>query len=257
MGAETENSGGRVLPCFWGLLVSWQHLRIDGKVLGMHIGLIGGIGPAATDFYYRGLINAMKSADQNLQLTMAHADASTLIENLDNGRDEIQAVIYQSLADRLVRAGAETLVITSIGGHFCIDAFRKISPLPIIDLIETMNIYLAQQKYSAVGLLGTDRVMQSRFYGGLGSVEVLVPPDSEQEAVHKAYVGMAIDAKATQSQRDIMFNAGRKLTERGAETILLGGTDLFLAFEGQSPGFSVTDCAEVHVNAIAALVRAT
>ena len=100
-----------------------------------------------------------------------------------------------------------------------------------------MNIYLAQQKYSAVGLLGTDRVMQSRFYGGLGSVEVLVPPDSELEAVHKAYVGMAIDAKATQSQRDIMFNAGRKLTERGAETILLGGTDLLLAFEGQSPDF--------------------
>jgi aspartate racemase len=32
--------------------------------------------------------------------------------------------------------------------------------------------------------------------------------------------------------------------------ILLGGTDLFLAFQGADCGFPVLDCAEVHVEAI-------
>jgi hypothetical protein len=41
--------------------------------------------------------------------------------------------------------------------------------------------------------------------------------------------------------------AGRN---QGAEAVLLGGTDLFLAFQGYDCGFPALDCAEVHVEAI-------
>ncbi len=44
--------------------------------------------------------------------------------------------------------------------------------------------------------------------------------------------------------------AGRRLADRGAEAVLLGGTDLFLAFTGHDCGFPVIDCADVHVDAI-------
>jgi hypothetical protein len=37
---------------------------------------------------------------------------------------------------------------------------------------------------------------------------------------------------------------------QGAEAVLLGGTDLFLAFAGQDCGFPVIDCAEIHVEAL-------
>ena len=48
----------------------------------MHIGLIGGIGPAATDYYYRGLIEGHTAAGRRLELTIAHADARELVANL-------------------------------------------------------------------------------------------------------------------------------------------------------------------------------
>jgi aspartate racemase len=35
----------------------------------MHIGLIGGIGPAATEFYYRHLVRAHASAGRWMELT--------------------------------------------------------------------------------------------------------------------------------------------------------------------------------------------
>ena len=38
--------------------------------------------------------------------------------------------------------------------------------------------------------------------------------------------------------------------ELGAEAVLLGGTDLFLAFEGENCGFPVFDCAAIHMDAI-------
>ncbi len=48
----------------------------------MHIGLIAGIGPAATDFYYRGLIERHVASGVPLDLTMAHADVREMSRNL-------------------------------------------------------------------------------------------------------------------------------------------------------------------------------
>ena len=39
-----------------------------------HIGLIGGIGPAATDFYYRKIIAAYAELGLELELTIALSD---------------------------------------------------------------------------------------------------------------------------------------------------------------------------------------
>ena len=50
--------------------------------MAAHIGLIGGIGPAATDYYYRRIIAAYAESDLELGLTIAHADAPTLLRNL-------------------------------------------------------------------------------------------------------------------------------------------------------------------------------
>lgn len=217
----------------------------------MHIGLIGGIGPAATDLYYRGLVDAMKALKADLEMTIVHADAPTLVRHFEARQPDAQATIYLRLTERLAAAGAEAVAITSIGGHFCIEEFRPLSPLPIIDFIVEMDIFLGRQTFRKVGLLGTDTVMETRFYGGIKSTEVLVPPPDVIKEVHRAYVSMALDAKVTDEQRNVMFEAGRALSEQGAETILLGGTDLFLAFDGHDPGFVTLDCATVHVDAIA------
>lgn len=217
----------------------------------MHIGLIGGIGPAATDLYYRGLVGAMKALDTDLEMTIVHADAPTLVRNFEAKQAAAQAAIYLRLTERLVAAGAETVAITSIGGHFCIEEFRPLSPLPIIDFIAEMDSFLEKQTFSKVGLLGTDTVMETKFYGGIRSTDVLIPPPDVIGDVHRAYVGMALGAKVTDEQRAVVFEAGRALSERGAETVLLGGTDLFLAFDGHDPGFATLDCATVHIEAIA------
>jgi aspartate racemase len=62
---------------------------------------------------------------------------------------------------------------------------------------------------------------------------------------------MATVGRVTAAQREVFFKAGAALMkEQGAEVVLLGGTDLFLAFQGRDCGFPVLDCAEVHVAAV-------
>src|SRR5690242_14598337 len=98
----------------------------------MHIGLIAGIGPAATDFYYRGLIERHAAAGLPLELTMAHADVREMGRNLAEGQRRKQAEIFARLIERMKKAGAEIAAVTSMGGHFCINELLPITPLPLV-----------------------------------------------------------------------------------------------------------------------------
>jgi aspartate racemase len=223
----------------------------------MHVGLIVGIGPAATDFYYRRLIASLAARQLALELTMAHADTPTLLRHQMAGDGAAQVAIYLRLTQRLRDAGARAVAVTSIAGHFCIDAFKAVSPLPVIDLLVEVDGALAAQGLRKVGILGTRLAMQSRFYGAARRTEVIAPEAGMLDAVHDAYVAMAVSGTVSQAQRAVFFDAGRALVERhGAEAVMLGGTDLALAFAGHDPGFAVFDCAGVHADAIADVAAA-
>lgn len=158
--------------------------------------MIGGMGPAATDYYYRYLISAMASKGCGLQLTMAHADTPTLLRHQAENNHAAQVAIYLQLAERLKLCGVERIAVTSIAGHFCIDAFKAVSPIPVIDLLDTVKAEMNRLGYQKVGLLGTRVAMESCFYGVLQGVEV-IPPGAELVEVHNAYVAMAIAARLT------------------------------------------------------------
>ena len=79
----------------------------------MHIGLIGGIGPAATEFYYRGLIDRHAKSGTRLELTIANAAGRDLSQNLANKDARKQAAIFVALITRLKAAGAQAAAVTS------------------------------------------------------------------------------------------------------------------------------------------------
>jgi aspartate racemase len=217
----------------------------------MHIGLIGGIGPAATDFYYRRLIGAFADRKAALELTIAHADAPTLLENLGRNDQARQAAIFTRLTNRLATAGAECVAVTSIAGHFCIEAFRANSPLPVIDMIAEVNRAVAERSFSRIGILGTRAVMETRFYGGLNSTTIIPPSGQDLNDVHQAYVTMAVAGVVTEAQRAVFRGASeRLLRDEGVQAIMLGGTDLALVFDEQTSGFPLIDCAGIHVDAM-------
>ncbi|HKQ76123.1 MAG TPA: aspartate/glutamate racemase family protein [Blastocatellia bacterium] len=217
----------------------------------MHIGLIGGIGPAATEFYYRNLVRAHVAAGSAMELTIVHADSRELIQNMSDNAPEKQAEIFLRFTRRLQGAGAEAVAVTSIAGHFCIREFEALSPLPVINAIPEIEAELVNCGLRRVGLLGTRVVMQSRLYGGVSAVEVVMPQGGDLDATHNAYIAMATAGQADDQQRQLLFSVGNELCQKqGAEAVVLAGTDLFLAFEGRECGFPTIDSARVHIDAL-------
>jgi aspartate racemase len=217
----------------------------------MHIGLIGGIGPAATDFYYRRLIAEFAKRGQVLELTIVHADAPTLLTNLAKQDVAAQVAIYQGVTAKLVAAGADCVAITSIAGHFCVDGFAEVSPLPIVNMITAIREAVAARGLGRIGILGTGMVMETRLYGSLPEIELIAPRGTLRDDVHMAYSSMAAAGVVTDAQRAVFDTAAQQLLiEDQVEAVMLGGTDLALVYSEVDAPFPIVDCAGIHARAI-------
>ncbi|MGB0411607.1 MAG: aspartate/glutamate racemase family protein [Pikeienuella sp.] len=219
----------------------------------MHIGLIGGIGVAATVVYYQRLTAVMAAAGVPLELTIVHADVQTLLRNNLADDRQAQAAVYAGLIDRLRMAGADCAAITSLGGHFCFDETVPMSSLPLISAVSPLDDYFAEQGFGRVGLLGTAVVMRTRLYGQLTRTTG-VALDDENDALGKTYQEMAIAGQCDEATRSTFIKAGRRLVEEhAADAVALAGTDLNLAFDGRDVGYRVIDALDVHVDLLARL----
>ena len=93
--------------------------------------------------------------------------------------------------------------------------------------------------------------MRTRLYGQLEQTEA-VALDAEIETLGQSYQEVAVAGTCTPAQRQMFLDAGRRMVEeQGAEAIVLAGTDLNLAFDGQDPGYPVIDSLDVHVALLA------
>lgn len=97
----------------------------------MHIGLIGGIGPPATAFYYRRLAAASKASGIPYGSTITHAQNAPLVENFHTDRRDEQARVFAGHIRDLAAAGAEAVFL---GGTDLFSTFDgHDSAYPVID----------------------------------------------------------------------------------------------------------------------------
>jgi len=101
--------------------------------------------------------------------------------------------------------------------------------------------------YKSVALFGTRFVVESRMFGMLEGVEVVVP--EQVEAIHQAYMQIV---EGGSEGRAILSQIARELP---VDAVLLAGTDLSVIFEESNTGFICLDCAKVHMEAILREVR--
>ncbi len=221
----------------------------------MHIGLIGGIGPAATTTYYLRLVEEFKRADLKLELTIAHADISVLGKNAEADQREAQAEVFARHLRQLKGAGCNIATITALTGHFCFDETERLSPLPLMNAIDLIDSHCKAQGIGVLGLLGSPTVMASHLFGLLQTPDTVVP-QNDLEELGKAYLEMADSGICTEKSRQWFISAGSDMIQdQNAEAILLAGTDLGLAFNGQKLDYRVIDALEIHVEALVAAAK--
>lgn len=218
------------------------------------IGIIGGMGPLATvDLFGKIVKNTPAKKDQDHIRVVI--DNNTDIPDrtaalLEGGADPAPQMIKS--VERLVAGGADVLIMPCNTAHGFLERVREASPVPVLNMIQLTCQALKKRGITRAGLLATTGTIRTGIYPKyFDGVELLLPEEGEQAAVMDMIYGgvkagvMDYDASAVQKTAE-------HLLERGAQTIILGCTELPLAMELYALDFPSTDpTLELALGAIA------
>ncbi len=217
------------------------------------IGILGGMGPAATADLFNKIIFSTKAASDQEHLHVI-IDSNTSIpdrtEALINGGEDPTEQLTLS-ARRLAAAGAELIAMPCNTAHGFYDAVCAAVDIPVLHMIKLTAQELRREGIECAGLLATDGTVQSgiyeRCFAGSG-IELLTPSPAAQAAVMElTYKGV----KAGQRDFDTsgFEKAAQELLDRGAQTLILGCTEL-------PPAFEMYDLHYPHIDPTLVLARA-
>ena len=199
------------------------------------IGVIGGMGPLATVDLYRKIV-------EHTDADCDQAHVRTIIDSNTNIPDRTAALLsggespvkeLQSSARLLEQAGAQVLVMPCNTAHCFYDAVQACVGVPILNMIELTVQALKRQSISRAGLLATDGTVQSGIYQKhfeARGIELLLP-DPEDQAAIMDMIYRGVKAGCTDYDTSRVRSALDRLLACGAQTLILGCTELPPAFE--------------------------
>src|SRR6185436_4868861 len=155
---------------------------------GRCLGLIGGLGPGATIHYYRELIAAHQAQGRIPRLLIAHADVNRALA-LAGARDFTGLARYLAgLIESMAAGGAELTAMVAVTPHICAEQLVALSPLPLVDMVAEVANAVHARNLKRIALLGTRFTIETRMFGRLGDVEVVMPRPDEIDQIHNTYV---------------------------------------------------------------------
>lgn len=209
------------------------------------IGIIGGMGPLATADLFQKIVRHTKASCDQEHIHIL-IDNNTSIPDrtaalLNGGEDPLPQMIRSALW--LEKGGADCLIMPCNTAHNYHAAIQKAVAIPVLDMIALTCAALREKNIRCAGLLATSGTVKTGIYqkvAGQYGIKLLTPDDTEQAVIMSViYQGV----KAGRSDYDTAaFNtAVEAMFAAGAETMILGCTELPLAAEQYHMHFSAVD----------------
>ncbi|HKJ12795.1 MAG TPA: amino acid racemase [Ornithinimicrobium sp.] len=211
------------------------------------VGILGGMGPAATvDFYAKLVRHTPAEQDQDHLRVVIWGDPSVpnRQEALLAGGTDPTPWLEEGVR-RLIDAGAEIVVVPCNTVHAHVRPVMAGQPVEFIDIIDTTVEAVRRRGLHRVGLLATDGALASGiFQRGLDAAGVeWVLPSPERQAslmrlVHAVKTGR-VDTATLTAMADLLA----EIDSRGASTAVAGCTEISTLLERPPGGADVVDPA--------------
>ena len=221
------------------------------------VGVLGGMGPAATaDFYLKLIESCPATDDQQHVPVIIWGDPST--------PDRSQALLglgenptpwLRRGVEHLRDAGAEVIVVPCNTAHAFIERAMDGLGLPLIHMIDEAAASLAASlpTPTRVGLLATDGTIHAGLYQNalrLRGVHVVVPTRAGQ--LHAMEGIRSVKAGNLEAGRAALEHAAVDLMAQGVEAIIAGCTEVPLGLAGSNIGVRVYDPTQILVDRLVA-----
>ena len=199
------------------------------------VGIIGGMGPMATcDLMKKIIENTSAGCDQ--EHVRLYVDSNTNIPDrtaaiLRGGADPRSALTESAV--KLQVMGADILIRPCNTAHFFIEDVRRAVKIPVLNMQQETANELVKQGITAVAVLATDGTVQSGLYDRAlknAGITPVYPDESEQKLV-MSLIYDYVKAGKVYTDLDKIQAMVAHLHEQGAQGLILGCTELPIAFE--------------------------
>lgn len=225
------------------------------------IGILGGMGPAATlDLFAKLLAASEAKRDQDHLRLIIDCNPAVPDRNAALvGQGPSPGAVLAAMAAGLERAGADVLVMACNAAHAYQADIERATTVPFISMIEETSAALGRRhpEVRRVGLLAADACLDARLYQqALAATgrESLTLGSAEQARFMRLLYRIKsgdISATARAEMRDL---AGR-LAEAGAEAILAGCTEVPLVLDAKDLSLPLIGATDILVEQAIAYAR--
>jgi len=215
------------------------------------LGIIGGLGPWATAYFYSRVVEltpAEKDQDhiETLIYSMPQIPDRTafLLSESGNAEDPRPALI--KVGCTLREGGAEVLAIPCITAHAFHKEMEEGIGLPVVHAIRELGEACRKEGITSLGIMATDGARMSRIYDDTLSeynVTCIWPDEPGQKNVMEMIYQDVKSGKKITPER--FTSVSDKLFSLGAQKIVLGCTELSKAKTDMDPGEKCIDIIDV------------
>jgi aspartate racemase len=223
-------------------------------------GLIGGLTWHSTIDYYRMLnqrVNEKLGGVASAKIIMYSVNFWE-IKDLTFKEDwNAIAGIISDAAQKIENAGADNLLLCANTMHNIADKVQASISIPLIHIAEETAKEISKQHLKNIALLGTKYTMQMDFYKDKLSdknIETIIPSQEDIEYINDAiYNEMGIGIFLPERKKGFL-KIINKLTEQGAEAVVLACTEIPILIKQGDVSVPVFDTAEIHVKAAVEMI---
>jgi aspartate racemase len=215
------------------------------------IGIIGGMGAAASARFYNILVKECQSMgavkDSNFPEVIIHSIPTEGISELGIANEKVLINDLERSVRLMEREKVDFVLIACNTAHYFIEYLRSLSKIYIVDMVRLSVLECAGSK--KVGLLSTrstrDLGIYNREFDKTG-INLILANEKQQRQLDQIIADITSGDKPMLSLEDII----NEMFSNGAEKVILGCTELPLAYTGKSK--KVLDAGE---NAIKQMLR--
>ena len=216
------------------------------------IGLIGGMSWESSAEYYRIInqgVRARLGPLRSAPVLLYSVDFGPVAQAQHAGRWQDAGSILRDATVRLHAGGADGIVLCTNTMHVLADEIASASPLPFLHIADPVGSAAQALGLCTVGLLGTSFTMQQRFLRDRlerHGLEVLVPPDAQQTALHDIIYSELCAGIVRTCSRTVFLRAIDALAARGAQAVVLGCTEISLLLQQEHSDLPLLDSTQLH-----------
>ena len=217
------------------------------------IGLIGGMSWESTQSYYQLLNQGIKNKLGGLHsakivlVSLDFAEIAVLQQQQDWPQ---MAEILIKAAKQVEAAGADYLLICTNTMHKLAEQVQAAVTIPLLHIADAVGENLIQHNFKKVALLGTQFTMEQDFYkqrlADKFAIDVLIPDVQGRETVHRIIYDELCKGIIKPESKAEYLTIIDKLTQQGAEAVILGCTEIGLLVQQSDTSIPLLDSTAVH-----------